>query len=196
MTDREQAQDSGGRRMRAAPRIVWPALVPVIVASFALSSAQVQAQQAQAQSGAPVRFSGQARATGGDTLRIGEHHVRLWGIDAPDENAACGDLHPSHDARAALREIVHNRTVQCTVRETDRHGRAVSVCTVGGRDISATLVGQGWARDWPRHSCGAYAAQESPARAAHRGLWGVQCPALWGNRNYAADQCRSSPQAH
>jgi endonuclease YncB( thermonuclease family) len=61
---------------------------------------------------------------------------------------------------------------------------------VRGRDLGATLVERGWARDWPRFSCGAYAAQEERARARHSGLWGMQCPSMWEGRNYSPDLCR------
>jgi endonuclease YncB( thermonuclease family) len=48
------------------------------------------------------------------------------------------------------------------------------------------MVAAGWARDWPRFSHGRYASAEAAARLAHRGIWGLACPAdLWGNRNYS-----------
>jgi endonuclease YncB( thermonuclease family) len=76
------------------------------------------------------------------------------------------------------------------VREVDRHGRELSVCRVRGRDVGALMVEQGWARDWPRHSCGAYASLEAGARQSHSGVWSQECPALWGTRNYSPDRCR------
>lgn len=167
--------------------LVWPASALVIAASVAFFSLQAIAQPTTQRT-----ISGRARATEGDTLRIGEHRVRLWGIDAPESSVDCGEERPGRAARAALRDIVGNRVVECTVRETDRHGREVSVCTVRGRDIATTLVERGWARDWPRSSCGAYSSAEAAARRRHRGLWAMQCQGMWGDRNYSPDRC---PQA-
>ncbi len=135
--------------------------------------------------------SGRARASDGDSIRIGEERIVLWGVDAPEGETMCGQARPPRQARTALRRIIGGNDVQCVVREIDRHGRKVSVCSVRGRDIGAAMVEQGWARDWPRHSCGFYASQEAAARAAHRGVWASECPALWGNRNYAPDRCRA-----
>jgi endonuclease YncB( thermonuclease family) len=101
-------------------------------------------------------------------------------------------VRPGRQARDALREIVGRRQLTCTVREVDRHGREVSVCQVRGRDVGALMVEQGWARDWPRYSCGGYATQEAGARQTRGGVWAMECPALWGNRNYSPDRCRQA----
>jgi endonuclease YncB( thermonuclease family) len=47
----------------------------------------------------------------------------------------------------------------------------VAVCRVGGRDIGAELVREGWALDYRRYSGGAYAADQAAARAERAGLW-------------------------
>lgn len=171
--------------------LAWLASVLVVAASVAFFS-----MQAVAQPTTQPTISGRARATDGDTLRIGDHRIRLWGIDAPESSVDCGDERPSREAREALRDIVGNRVVECVVRETDRHGREVSVCTIRGRDIATTLVERGWARDWPRYSCGAYAGSEAQARERRRGLWGMQCAAMWGDRNYSPDRCRQADGAN
>ena len=171
-------------------RLAWPVSALVIAASVGLFSLQSVAQTA-----APAAVvSGRARVTEGDTIRIGDRRIRLWGIDAPESGADCGNEHPSRDSRAALREIVDNQTVSCTVRET-RNGRDIAACTARGHDVATTLVERGWARDWPRHSCGAFASAEAQARQHHRGLWAMQCATMWGDRNYSADRCSQPPAA-
>ncbi len=165
--------------------LAWPASASVIAASVAVFSLQAFAQPTP-----QAAISGQARAAEGDSLRIGDHRIRLWGIDAPEAEVDCGNEHPSQAAEDALTEIIGNRVVECTVRETDARGREVSVCTVGGRDLAATLVERGWARDLPRYSCGAYASAEARARELRRGLWAMQCAGMWGDRDYSPDRCR------
>lgn len=171
----------------AQEKFIWPTIGLMLIACLAISSMQAQAQPTA------TIISGRATVQDGDSLRIGEHRIILWGIDAPEGEAPCGDIRPDRRARAALRQILGRRTLECEVREVDRHGRSVAVCRVQGRDVGAAMVEQGWARDWPRYSCGAYANQEAGARQAQRGVWGAECPTLWGNRNFSAARCRQPP---
>ncbi len=167
---------------------VWLALCLAVGAGIAAAS-----WHASAQTGI---LSGQAEVKDGDSLRIGEDRVVLWGVDAPEGETRCGQTLPEQQATEALERIIGSREVQCEVRNVDSQGRKVSVCRVGRRDLAATMVEQGWARDYPRYSCSFYAEQEAAARQARRGVWALQCPAeLWGDRNYAADRCRPAEPA-
>ena len=191
MSEHKQTTPRAGARLGGAEKFIWPAIGLVLAACVVIASMQAQAQPVAA-----AAITGRATVRDGDSIRVGEQRVVLWGIDAPGRKSVCGDVRTGRAARDALRQIVGRRQVTCTVRETDRHGRAVSDCQVGGRDLGALMVEQGWARDWPRHSCGAYANAEASARQARRGVWAMECPALWGNRNYSPDRCRqpaSSP---
>lgn len=70
--------------------------------------------------------------------------------------------------------------------DDEYEGRVTATCSVGETDLGGHMVSQGWARDWPRYSNGAYAGEELSARGARRGLWGMSCPAdLWGDRDYS-----------
>jgi endonuclease YncB( thermonuclease family) len=188
MSEHKQASPRAGSHLRGAEKFIWPAIGLVLAACIVIASVQARAQPAAA------AITGRATVRDGDSIRIGEQRVVLWGIDAPGRKSVCGDVRVGREARNALREIVGRRQVTCTVRETDRHGRAVSVCQMRGRDLGALMVEQGWARDWPRLSCGAYANGEASARQARRGVWAMECPALWGNRNYFPDRCRQPTQ--
>ena len=54
------------------------------------------------------------------------------------------------------------------------------------RTSPLSMVSEGWGRDWPRYSHGAYADEEAAARNASRGFWGQSCPVdLWGDRDYS-----------
>ncbi len=178
MSTSPRASLSGGQ-------VIWPTIGLVLAVCITISSVQAQTRA--------TIITGRATVQDGDSLRIGEQRIILWGIDAPEEETTCGGVRPDRQARAALRQIVGRRTLECEVREVDRHGRSVAVCRVQGRDVGATMVEQGWAREWPRYSCGAYANQEAGARQAQSGVWRAECPTLWGNRNYSADRCRQPP---
>jgi endonuclease YncB( thermonuclease family) len=111
----------------------------------------------------------------GDSLRKGETEIRLSGIDAPEYRQTCRnaqglDYPCGKDAAAALRQMVRGRELTCSSIDTDRYGRAVSVCKIGSEDVGAAMVREGWAVAYTRHSI-SYLAQEHEARKAKRGIW-------------------------
>ena len=118
--------------------------------------------------------TGNATAKDGDSLALNGTDVRLHGIDAPEFNQSCGS--PQGDylcgrvAAKALRNLLRGRTINCRSIETDRYGRAVSICQDGGLEINREMVRLGWAVAYIRHSVGYVRAQQE-AKAAKRGIW-------------------------
>lgn len=104
-------------------------------------------------------LSGPARAIDGDTIRIGETSVRIWGIAAPERSEPGG-----REATAAMADLLARGQVSCLDSGDRSHGRVVAACTVAGVDIGGAMVASGWARDCPVYSGGAYGLVE--ARAA------------------------------
>ena len=144
-------------------------------------------EQGGSQSGSHTEITGVASVTDGDTIEIHGTRIRLSGFDAPESGSMCGGVNVYQRASLALSDFIGTRTVHCAPDGTETHGRTVATCTVNGAELGQHMVHEGWARDWPRFSHGAYASEEANARAAHRGIWGLQCPAdLWGDRNYSA----------
>lgn len=156
--------------------------------SPATQTAAPTAQETAAPAPVPTEGStivGAATAHDGDDLIIGEIDVRLNGFDTPEEGKRCGEVNVYERATQELASIVADQEVSCEVVAVDRHGRPVGRCNVGGADVGERMVSSGWARDWPRYSQRRYAEAETAARAAGRGIWGLQCPGnLWGARNY------------
>ncbi|WP_233493100.1 MULTISPECIES: thermonuclease family protein [unclassified Meiothermus] len=81
--------------------------------------------------------------------------IRLWGVDAVESGQTCldaaGKVWPCGRRTAfTLADFIGPRTVSCTRRDTDRYGRMVAVCLVGGVEINRWLVEQGWARSRAR----------------------------------------------
>ena len=61
--------------------------------------------------------------------------------------------------------------VACTPRGEDRYGRLLATCSTGAvADLGAALVRDGYAVNYGRYTSD-YAAAESEARAARRGVW-------------------------
>jgi endonuclease YncB( thermonuclease family) len=127
--------------------------------------------------GEPIPPELQVRITDGDTLRIGDERVRLWGIDAPEADQWCIDAAGAEypcglAARAVLEALLAARPeVICAELDVDRNGRSVARCLAGGADLAAAMVEAGHALDWERYSQGAYAEHQRHAQAAGRGLW-------------------------
>jgi hypothetical protein len=65
---------------------------------------------------------------------------------------------------------VAGRRLTCEVLETDRYGRAVATCALGGTDVGQAMVQAGAATAYRRYSL-RYAADEAAAQAAGQGIW-------------------------
>ena len=111
--------------------------------------------------------------TDGDTLWVRKAgvpqpvKVRLEGVDAPEICQAHGRA-----SRQALTDLVLNEVVVVQGKRRDSYGRLVARLSVHGDDVGSLLVAQGHA--WSYHfrkDQGPYAAQETHARAARRGLF-------------------------
>ncbi|WP_272800061.1 thermonuclease family protein [Sphingobium sp. AntQ-1] len=137
-------------------------------------------------------ISGTAHVADGDTLRVGATRVRLSGVDAPEllqrcgsdgRMVACGTM-----AAEWLRRRVEGRPITCEQVDTDRYGRSVAICRVGGEDIGAAIVEAGWATAYRSYSM-AYVGQEARARAARRGIWalGFEAPSDYRRERRLAD---------
>lgn len=157
--------------------LIGVAAVIAVASLLIFASVSARAQQAS--------IDGVASVIDGDTIEIHGQRIRLNGIDAPERGKRCGDVNVSQRSAQALDDLLESRTVQCTVSGGDRYSRSVATCLVAGTDLAAVQVAQGWARDWPRYSSGAYADEEADARQSGRGVWATECPALWGDRDYS-----------
>lgn len=121
-------------------------------------------------------LTGTVRVADGDSLELGGTRIRLDGIDAPELDQSCGakdgEWPCGKAARAALRQALrkgqtNKGEVSCRAVDTDRYGRAVSVCEAGGQDLARAMVEQGLAVATGL----AYARAEGEARRMRRGIW-------------------------
>lgn len=119
-------------------------------------------------------LSGIATIHDGDTIRIGDTRIRLWGIDAPELRQTCARRGSQYqcgiEARDALAKYVEGWEVVCEPRGKS-WDRIVAVCKIGGVDIAAWMVWQGWAVDWKDYSGSVYSMEQYSAAEADRGIW-------------------------
>lgn len=123
---------------------------------------------------------GLARVIDGDSLMISGTAVRLVGVDAPEgqqtcrldgRSWACGEA-----ASRALRDKIAGRPVTCDSTGIDQYDRVLARCRVGGEDLNAWLVRNGWAVAF-----GAYSREQRKASSEKLGLWAgeFQRPQDW-----------------
>jgi len=159
---------------------VLPSLVLVVLQACAPVFAH-----AETRAPVPQSVAGTASVVDGDTIEIHGYRIRLSGFDTPERGKRCARQNVYQAAAFALSDFIGTRTVTCAVSGKDAYGRLVATCEADGADLGQHMVREGWARDWPRYSSGAYRGDEADARAAGRGLWGLDCPEdLWGGRAY------------
>lgn len=130
---------------------------------------------------------GQASVIDGDTIEINQQRIRLSGIDAPESDQLCrGDdsLQYRCGAKAAnaLDDFIAGRPVSCIDIDERTYKRVVAICTVDGVDLADWLVRQGLALDWPKYSKGDYAAAQTEAERAGRGVWVGSYVVPWAYR--------------
>lgn len=159
----------------------WVAALIVAVLGAVFGQDQLRGPSQRTTGGpTPDQISGAGRAVDGDSLFVGRDEVRMKGIDAPEGKQtctrdgrtwACGDA-----ARDELRRLIGKDVVQCRVFERDKHGRFLSACSAGGRDLNAGMVASGLAVAY-----GGYLREQGDAKARKRGLWAgeFQQPRDW-----------------
>jgi endonuclease YncB( thermonuclease family) len=160
------------------------------MSSFDMGAAAMASAIAIAFTCLPIRaqtvsseVSGMARIVDGDTIEISGAKLRLYGVDAPETDQVCLDEHSARwtcgvEARDRLAAHVSGREVTCAARRTDAYQRRLAVCHLGGEDVNAWMVREGWALAFVRYSK-AYVADEAAAREAQRGLWRGAFIAPW-----------------
>ncbi len=128
-------------------------------------------------------ITGIPRIREGDLVQIGSSRIRLGGIDAPSVDQLCLSNKGERwtcgvAARDQLIKHAGNKTWTCHVRRTDRRGRQIARCEVGGEDIQKWLVKSGWALSYARRSHD-YDASEKAARETKAGMWQGAFIAPW-----------------
>jgi endonuclease YncB( thermonuclease family) len=129
----------------------------------------------------------------GDTVTVldsakQQHRVRIAGIDAPEKAQSFGA-----SAKENLSRLAFGKPADLRCSKRDRYGREVCSLYVDDRDVGLEQVRGGyawWFREYAREQSPEdrkiYAAAESAARAARRGLWQDAVPtAPWDWRRQA-----------
>lgn len=114
----------------------------------------------------------------GDTLKIGERTISLWGIDAPEINQTCTDAKENQmpcgeQAKLALMSIIRTGPISCKEVYEDQFGSTFSRCRAEALDmeVNALMVQSGYALDYQKYSKGMYNSFEDRAAQQKSGIW-------------------------
>lgn len=135
-----------------------------------------------------------ALARDGDTLVMGDHVFRLYGVDAPEYRQTCtdgdgGEWPCGKAARLQLAAFVAPGALVCEVMAKDQYHREVARCSSATvPDLSEALVQAGMAVSPAARGEAPYGDAEEAARTAKRGLWqgSFELPSEWRARKVQA----------
>lgn len=131
-----------------------------------------------------IEVSGTAILSDGDSFRIGDREIRLFGIDAFEIGQTCRIGAQNYDcgvaSRTALRSLARG-TIRCRGNSYDRYDRLIAVCFARDVEINAALVARGHALADRRYSRD-YVGDERRAKTAKAGAWAGEFQAPWEYR--------------
>jgi endonuclease YncB( thermonuclease family) len=119
--------------------------------------------------------AGRLTVIDGDTFDVGGTRVRLFGVDAPEQDQTCTDAAGmTWDCGAwvttRVGALYDGTTATCTRIDTDRYGREVSRCRIDGTDLGEALVIAGLATAYRTYSMD-YDLAEKSAQVTGAGIW-------------------------
>ena len=127
---------------------------------------------------------GKANVTDGDTIKINDQKIRLFGIDAPETKQFCKEVYLSflifnfkrdykcgEKSTNALKKKIQGKNIRCLVQnDKDRYRRNIGICYLKKQDINSWLVKNGYAIAYRRYSK-KYINDEQYAEDNKLGIW-------------------------
>jgi len=135
-----------------------------------------------ASEGAPIlEISGPAVVTDGDTIRIGNQIIRIYGIDAFENAQNCERHGRRYNCGAESENVLRgmlNNGASCAGSEFDSYNRLIARCLADSTDVGARMVRSGNALAYRKYASD-YIGDEDDARLAKRGVWQGSFEAPW-----------------
>lgn len=121
------------------------------------------------------KVSGSINVIHAHLFKIGNRYIRLYGVDAPDNDQLCSNANGSsyncgEQAASWVRNWIDNNVVDCYIFKVDPKGVDLASCLWGNYDIGAGLVGAGWGIANERETS-IYKPYEAKAKSESSGLW-------------------------
>ena len=121
------------------------------------------------------RVSGSATVIHAHVFYVGGRYVRLFGVDAPDNDQICSSATGSsyncgEEAASWMRSWIDKNQIDCYLLKVDPQGQDLATCVWGEYDIGAGLVGSGWGIANTRETH-IYEPYQAKAQSLSSGLW-------------------------
>lgn len=136
------------------------------------------------------QIKGKPIITDGDTVKVNNTKIRLYGIDAPETKQKCYDNKKKIDcgieAKTKLTEIIGNNEVFCSDLDTDKYNRTSGNCyfmdTIGTKiNVGQKMVSSGYALAYQTYSL-RFVVNELYAKTTMSGIWKYQFQKPWNWR--------------
>ena len=120
-------------------------------------------------------IAGSPIITDGDTIKIINKRIRLYGIDAPESKQLCKKNFREYRcgivSTEALSKKINKNQVRCRVQDRlDRYKRYIGICFVEEINLNQWMVRNGYAVAYRRYSKD-YIKDEDYAKKNKLGLW-------------------------
>ena len=121
------------------------------------------------------KISGRINVIHAHLFKIGNRYIRLYGVDAPDNDQLCSNANGSsyncgEQAASWVRNWIDNNVIECYLFKVDPNGVDIGTCLWGKYDIGAGLVGAGWGIANEKETS-IYKPYEAKAKSEFSGLW-------------------------
>ena len=140
---------------------------------------------------------GKAKIIDGDTIKINNNKIRLYGIDAPEIKQLCKRVYLNiyflsfkkkylcgKISAQKLKKLLSNKIIKCHIEGIDRYKRILAICHRNKLNINSWLVRTGQAVAYKKYSK-KYIIQEAEARKSKLGIWrgDFEMPWEWRKNN-------------
>ncbi|MFV9876198.1 MAG: thermonuclease family protein [Rickettsiales endosymbiont of Dermacentor nuttalli] len=120
-----------------------------------------------------IIFGYHVKVVDGDTIKIDNIRIRLYGIDAPERHQVCYNKKTQKPyncgltAKQELKHIIQGKKVSCHKKSIDKYNRIIAICYVDDSiDIARELVKKGLALAYTKFS-NLYIEDELHAKQNH-----------------------------
>ena len=165
-------------------------VISIFILVLSLTNINVQSQEVKL-------ISGIAKVVDGDTIKIENKKIRLFGIDAPEKKQKCRkpwltisfltlnkDYPCGEISTLKLKNKINNKLVTCKSTNIDRYKRFIAECFKDKININKWMVRNGYAVAYKKYSK-KYLVFENLAKDDQLGLWigSFQMPWEWRREN-------------
>ncbi len=165
-------------------------VISICVLALSLTNINVQSQEVKL-------ISGIAKVVDGDTIKIENKKIRLFGIDAPEKKQKCRkpwltisfltfnkDYPCGEISTLKLKNKINNKFITCKSTNIDRYKRFIAECFKNKTNINRWMVRNGYAVAYKKYSR-KYLTFENLAKDDKLGIWigSFQMPWEWRREN-------------